>query len=174
MPRPPTRMKEMLALYDAGYSETEIKNMMEIKNDRIWYQYKRRFGRFLAMTIKTEDQETTQEPDIMPDSHAPVNPLMYEKNIGTDQSRLIDDLVRTKKLDKIRSYELKKMFRPIGDDRFTRNCLERLASKCRDMNLSWETSTDLGWKMRRRISRRFDKNLAESMVNELMEDYVRR
>lgn len=174
MPRPPTRMREMLALYDAGYSEPEIKNMMGIKNDRIWYQYKRRFGKFLAKTIKTEDQETTPELDIMPDSHAPVNPLMYDKNIGTDQSKLIDELVRTKKIEKIRAYELKKIFRPLGDDRFTKQCLERLASKCRDMNLSWQASTDLGWKMRRRISRRFDKNLAESMVEDLIKEYAKR
>lgn len=175
MPRPPTRMREMLALYDAGYSETEIKKMMGISDDRIWYQYKRRFGRFLAKTIMTEEvDEVAEKIEIPPDGYAPINPIMYDKNLGTDQSQVINELVRTKKIDKFRAYEVKRMFRPIGDDRFTRACLENLASKCRDMNLSWQTSTDLGWKMRRRISRRFDKNLVESMVSEIIEDYVRR
>ncbi|MBI5697654.1 MAG: hypothetical protein HZC29_04005, partial [Thaumarchaeota archaeon] len=110
----------------------------------------------------------------LPDGYAPVNPLMYDKNLGTDQARVIDELVRMKKIEKIRAYELKRMFRPIGDDRFTRQCLEKLASRCRDMNLSWQTSTDLGWKMRRRISRKFDKNLAEDMVSEMIAEHVKR
>lgn len=165
----------MLALYDAGYSEPEIKDMMKIKNDRIWYQYKRRFGRFLAKMSIAEDMiETTEKIEVIQDGHAPINPIMYDKNLGTDQSQVINELVRTKKLDKIRAYELKKMFRPLGDSAFTRTTLEILASKCRDRNLSWQTSTDLGWKMRRRISRRFDKNLAETMAEELIREYVKR
>lgn len=168
-------MKEMLALYDAGYSESEIKEMMRIKDDRIWYQYKRRFGRFLAKTITIEElDETAEKIEILPEGHAPINPIIFDKNLGTDQTQVINELVRTKKLDRFRAYEIKRMFRPIGDDRFTRQVLERLASRCRDMNLSWQTSTDLGWKMRRRISRKFDKNLAEEMVNEMIAEHVRR
>lgn len=168
-------MREMSALYDAGYSEPEIRKMMGIEDNRVWYQYKRRFARFLAKTAPIEGmEEAADRLEAFPEGYAPVNPIMYDKNLGTDQSQLINELVRTKKIDRLRGYELKRLFRPLGDDRFTRACLERLASRCREMNLSWQTSTDLGWKMRRRISRKFDKNFAEEMVDEMIAEHVKR
>ena len=178
MARPAHRMKEMFALYSAGYTEDEVMRMMNITDQRIWYQYKRRYSRFLSKNLaakgESQDKDTAVQSTFVPEGYAPLNPLMYDKNIGTDQSKVIDELIRKKKLDKMRSYELKKLFKPIGDDRFTRRALEILASRCRDMNLPWNVSTELGWRLRRKISRRFGTKEAEMMASEVLDQYVKK
>jgi|GEM_PF-6680636 len=168
-------MLEIFALFSAGYSELQIKNMMKISNE-VWYQYKRRFAKYLSNLSKDNklNPEPSQSMPTMPEGYAPVNPLMYDKNLGTDQSRVINELVSAKILDRARAYELKKLFKPIGDDSFTRKAVEILAHKCRDLNLPWHVSNELGWHLRRKIARMFNKNIAEQLATDVLNQYLRR
>lgn len=184
---------EYLELVGCGYRNTQIMEMMGLTKKhgpkgerRALSSLKKRAEKFIlsmgdlkhvngkrdeSIPYSSSELSEGEGRALLADRYAPDNPLMWDRNLGTNQMKVIDELIGKKILPKLQRHLIKKFMRPIGDDDFTRGCLQDLARWCRDNDLPWHVSTSLAMTLRRRIKKSLNNELKGSLVSSIIDEY---
>lgn len=92
--------------------------------------------------------------------YAPAHPLLWNRNLGSDEKQLLSQLKNALKL-KISSSDLR------TDDGYLRDGLAMLAGKLRQHNLDYGETAKIARALRRRLRQLTSKEKIESIVNEV-------